>query len=57
MQVHPHFLFNTLQSISALLSKDTESARKMITRLGDFLRMTLESGGAMEVTLQQELEF
>jgi LytS/YehU family sensor histidine kinase len=29
----------------------------MITRLGDFLRLTLESGGAMEVTLQQELEF
>jgi signal transduction histidine kinase len=57
MQVHPHFLFNTLHSISALLSKDTESARKMISRLGDFLRMTLESGGAMEVTLQQELEF
>lgn len=57
MQVHPHFLFNTLHSISALLSKDTESARKMITRLGDFLRLTLESGGSMEVTLQQELEF
>jgi hypothetical protein len=57
MQVHPHFLFNTLHSISALLSKDTESARKMISRLGDFLRLTLESGGAMEVTLQQELEF
>lgn len=57
MQVHPHFLFNTLHSISALLSKDTEAARKMITRLGDFLRLTLESGGAMEVTLQQELEF
>lgn len=57
MQVHPHFLFNTLHSISALLSKDTESARKMITRLGDFLRLTLESGGATEVTLQQELEF
>src|SRR5678815_5359897 len=57
MQVHPHFLFNTLHSISALLSKDTEAARKMITRLGDFLRLTLESGGSMEVTLQQELEF
>jgi two-component system LytT family sensor kinase len=57
MQVHPHFLFNTLHSISALLSKDTDSARKMISRLGDFLRLTLESGGAMEVTLQQELEF
>jgi two-component system, LytTR family, sensor kinase len=57
MQVHPHFLFNTLHSISALLSKDTEAARKMISRLGDFLRLTLENSGAMEVTLQQEIEF
>jgi sensor histidine kinase YesM len=57
MQVHPHFLFNTLHSISALLSKDTEAARKMITRLGDFLRLTLENSGTMEVTLQQEIEF
>lgn len=57
MQVHPHFLFNTLHSISALLSKDTEAARKMITRLGDFLRLTLENSGSLEVTLQQELEF
>jgi len=57
MQVHPHFLFNTLHSISALLSKDTEAARKMITRLGDFLRLTLENSGSMEVTLQQEIEF
>jgi len=57
MQIHPHFLFNTLHSISALLSKDTEAARKMISRLGDFLRLTLENGGATEVSLQQELEF
>jgi two-component system, LytTR family, sensor kinase len=57
MQIHPHFLFNTLHSVSALLSKDTEGARKMITRLGDFLRLTLENSGSMEVTLQQELEF
>jgi sensor histidine kinase YesM len=57
MQLHPHFLFNTLHSISALLNKDTESARKMITRLGDFLRLTLENSGAQEVTLQQEMEF
>lgn len=57
MQVHPHFLFNTLHSISALLSKDTEGARKMIVRLGDFLRLTLENSGSMEVTLKQELEF
>ena len=57
MQVQPHFLFNTLHSISALLSKDTDGARKMITRLGDFLRLTLENSGSMEVTLQQEIEF
>lgn len=57
MQVHPHFLFNTLHSISALLSKDTEVARRMITRLGDFLRLTLENAGTQEVTLQQEMEF
>lgn len=57
MQLHPHFLFNTLHSISALLNKDTEAARRMITRLGDFLRMTLENSGAHEVSLQQEMEF
>jgi two-component system LytT family sensor kinase len=57
MQVHPHFLFNTLHAISALLSHDTEAARRMITRLGDFLRMTLENAGAMEVSLRKEMEF
>ena len=57
MQLHPHFLFNTLHSISSLLSKDTEAARKMIAQLGDFLRLTLENSGAQEVLLQQELEF
>ncbi len=57
MQLHPHFLFNTLHSISALLNKDAEAARKMITRLGDFLRLTLENSGSQEVTLQQEMEF
>src|SRR6266404_1554031 len=57
MQLQPHFLFNTLHSISALLNKDPESARKMITRLGDFLLLTLENSGSQEVTLQHELEF
>ncbi|MEK6279485.1 MAG: histidine kinase [Acidobacteriota bacterium] len=57
MQLQPHFLFNTLHSISALLSQDTEAARRMITRLGDFLRLTLENSGSEEVTLQQEMEF
>src|SRR6267143_2048227 len=57
MQVHPHFLFNTLHSISALLNKDVGAARSMIMRLGDFLRMTLENAGAQEIPLQQEMEF
>jgi two-component system LytT family sensor kinase len=57
MQLHPHFLFNTLHSISALLNRDTERARQMITRLGDFLRLTLENSGTQEVSLQREIEF
>ena len=57
MQLHPHFLFNTLHSISALLNQDVEAARRMISRLGDFLRLTLENAGTQEVTVQQELEF
>jgi two-component system LytT family sensor kinase len=46
MQLHPHFLFNTLHSISALLNRDTNAARSMIAALGDFLRLTLENQGA-----------
>jgi LytS/YehU family sensor histidine kinase len=57
MQLHPHFLFNTLNSISALLHKDVDAADEMIGELGDFLRMTLENDGAQTVRLEQELEF
>jgi len=57
MQLHPHFLFNTLHSISALLNKQPDAARTMITRLGDFLRLTLENAGTQEVTLKKEMEF
>jgi LytS/YehU family sensor histidine kinase len=57
MQLQPHFLFNTLHSISALVHKDPGLADKMIARLGDFLRLTLENAGSQEVTLQEELEF
>lgn len=57
MQLHPHFLFNTLHSISALQLKNIEAANRMIARLGDFLRLTLDNSGAQEVTLQKELEF
>ncbi|HXG94877.1 MAG TPA: histidine kinase [Blastocatellia bacterium] len=57
MQLQPHFLFNTLNSISALLEEDAQAAEEMIARLGDFLRLTLESSGAQEVPLQEEMEF
>ena len=57
MQIHPHFLFNTLNSIAALLHKDVEAADRMIARLGDFLRLTLKSSDAQTVDFQQELEF
>lgn len=57
MQLHPHFLFNTLHSISALLYKNVNTADTMIARLGDFLRITLENSGSQEVSLQQELDF
>jgi sensor histidine kinase YesM len=57
MQLQPHFLFNTLHSISALLHRDPDAADRMIARLGDFLRLTLENSGTQEVSLQKELEF
>ena len=57
MQLHPHFLFNTLHAISSLMHRDVESADRMLARLSDLLRLTLENIGAQEVTLRQELEF
>ena len=57
MQLQPHFLFNTLNSISALLDEDIDAADEMLARLGDFLRMTLQNSGAQQVRLQEELEF
>jgi LytS/YehU family sensor histidine kinase len=57
MQLHPHFLFNALHSISALVHSDPDAADKMIARLGDFLRLTLDTAAAQEVPLRQEIEF
>ncbi len=57
MQLQPHFLFNTLNSISALQLTDVETANKMTARLGDFLRLTLDNVGTQVVTLRQEMEF
>ena len=57
MQLQPHFLFNTLNAISALIPDEAKPARRMIARLGDLLRGTLEHEATQEVTLRQELAF
>ncbi|MDO1529664.1 histidine kinase [Fulvimonas sp. R45] len=57
MQLQPHFLFNTLNAISALALADPLQARQMIARLSDFLRLTLEERHAPQVPLARELEF
>ena len=57
MQLQPHFLFNTLHSISALMHKDVRRADSMIVSLSELLRMSLQNIGAQEVPLQSELDF
>lgn len=58
MQLHPHFLFNTLNAISVLISDGhTRKARQMLLRLSDLLRVTLERAEESDVPLKQELEF
>jgi signal transduction histidine kinase len=57
-QLNPHFLFNTLNAISTLVvDKRNAEAGKMIARLSDFLRMTLDRPDAEEVPLADEIEF
>jgi two-component system, LytTR family, sensor kinase len=56
LQLHPHFLFNTLNAISAFVQADPERARRMIARLGELLRRTLNGGTAAELPLHQELD-
>jgi len=54
-QVHPHFLFNSLNSISALVTMDPMRAREMCILLAEFFRKTLALGEKAEVTLEEEL--
>ncbi len=56
MQLHPHFLFNTLNSISTLISEDPQAARQMVLKLSDLLRASLNKIDQPAVPLQQELE-
>ena len=57
MQLHPHFLFNTLNSISELMHEDQEAAERMLKRLEDFLRLTFQNSDIQEISLEKELEF
>jgi signal transduction histidine kinase len=56
-QLHPHFLFNTLNTISALMHRDTDAADAMLERLSDLLRLTLDRIGMQQVPLKDELDF
>jgi len=56
MQLQPHFLFNSLNSISALVGSNPEQARTMIQQLSDFLRGTVKKGERQLVSLEEELQ-
>lgn len=57
MQIQPHFLFNTLNSILSLVRKDAAAAEEMIINLGDMLRYTLNTSSIQEVPLREEINF
>jgi signal transduction histidine kinase len=57
MQLNPHFLFNTLHAVSALVERDPGGVRRMIARLSELLRHTIDSRGGDEVPLREELSF
>jgi two-component system, LytTR family, sensor kinase len=57
LQLQPHFLFNTLNTVSSVMYEDVRVADRMIARLSDLLRVSLEQGAAQEVTLEREIEF
>lgn len=56
LQLQPHFLFNTLNTISSVMYEDVHSADAMLTQLSDLLRLTLRTANSHEIPLAQELE-
>ena len=56
-QLHPHFLFNTLNTISALMHRDVHAADEMLVQLSDLLRLTLDRIGTQQVPLKDEIDF
>src|SRR5262249_2814360 len=57
MQLNPHFLFNTLHAISALIHEQPDAADRMVARLSDLLRLTLDPSKPQEVPLSEEMAF
>jgi two-component system LytT family sensor kinase len=57
MQLNPHFLFNTMNSISSLMRTDVGAADSMLEQLSSLLRITLERGDAQLIPLRDEIEF
>lgn len=56
-QLQPHFLFNTLNTVAELIHADPDLADQVITKLSEMLRLTLDTGKAIEVPLREEMEF
>jgi two-component system LytT family sensor kinase len=56
IQLHPHFLFNTLHAIASLTAEDPAAATRMIAQLSELLRCSLRRIGTQEVALHEELE-
>ncbi len=56
-QLQPHFLFNTLNTVSALMDEDINGARKVLSRLGGLLRVTLDSTQRDKVRLDREIDY
>lgn len=57
MQLHPHFLFNTLHSISAMIDLNPKKAQKMLSKIGTLMRTMLENDLEQMVTIEKELDF
>jgi len=57
LQLHPHFLFNALNGIATLMLRDVRTAREMLLRLGDLLRIALTHSADHETSLREEVEF
>lgn len=57
MQIHPHFLFNTLNTISSLIHSDAEKADRLLTQLSELLRISITDAGQATISLGEEVRF